>query len=107
MYFIPSFWKFDQIMDSPNARLTTEFGVAELAATILKSGGWKQVNNMLFCPENEDSWATFCPYFHWVVEQDNRRKAGLPEIPCPFSRDEIDQAIQMRVKAVDGHHRYI
>jgi len=93
-------------MDSQNARLTTEFGVAELAATILKAGGWKQVNNMLFCPESDDSWAQYCPYYHWKMDCDNREKAGLPLQPCPFSEEEVFLASNIKVKALDGHHRY-
>ena len=104
LYF---FSKFEQIMDSQNARLTTEYGVAELAATILKSGGWKQVNNMLFCPESDAVWAQYCPYYHWMMDCDNRSKANLPLPPCPLSEEEVLVAAGLKVKALDGHHRYL
>ena len=101
------FSKFDQIVDSQNARLTTEYGVAELAATILKSGGWKQVNNMLFCPEDDAVWAQYCPYYHWLMDCDNRAKANLPLPVCPLSDEEVATASSLKVKALDGHHRYV
>ena len=94
-------------MDSQNARLTTEYGVAELAATILKSGGWKQVNNMLFCPENNAAWAQYCPYYHWLMDCDNKAKANQSLPVCPLSDEEVTMASALKVKALDGHHRYV
>jgi hypothetical protein len=85
--------------------LTTDYGVAELAATILKSGGWKQVNNMLFCPSSVEAWSKYCQYYHWLMANDNREKAGLEVQLCPLSLEEQEEAKSLQFKAVDGHHR--
>jgi len=41
------------------------------------------------------------------MDCENRAKANLPLPLCPFSGEEVATALSLKVKALDGHHRYV